>query len=50
MSGVTFEVLFILALLIANGVFAMSEIAVISARKARLQRMAEAGDENARAA
>lgn len=50
MSTVTFEVLFILLLLVANGVFAMFEIAVISARKSRLQRMAEAGDESARAA
>jgi putative hemolysin len=50
MPTVTFEVLFILLLLVANGVFAMSEIAVISARKSRLQRMAEAGDESARAA
>lgn len=37
-------------LLVANGVFAMSEIAVISARKSRLQQMGEAGDESARAA
>jgi putative hemolysin len=50
MSAVTFEVLFILLLLVANGVFAMSELAVISSRKARLQRMAEAGDARARAA
>src|SRR5215207_5242573 len=50
MSAITFEVLFILLLLAANGVFAMSELAVVSSRKARLQRMAEAGDERARAA
>jgi len=34
------EVLFVLVLVIANGVFAMSEIAVVSARKARLQQRA----------
>ncbi len=50
MSAITFEILFILLLLIANGVFAMSELAVVSSRKARLQRMAEAGDARARAA
>jgi putative hemolysin len=50
MSAITFEILFILLLLVANGVFAMSELAVVSSRKARLQRMAEAGDARARAA
>jgi putative hemolysin len=50
MSVITFEVLFILLLLVANGVFAMSELAVVSSRKARLQRMAAAGDARARAA
>lgn len=43
--------LFILILLtIANGVFAMSEAAVISARKAKLQQQANEGDSKARAA
>jgi putative hemolysin len=50
MSTITFEVLFILLLLVANGVFAMSELAIVSSRKARLQRMAAAGDARARAA
>jgi putative hemolysin len=50
MSAVVIEILFIVLLLVANGVFAMSEIAVISARKARLQRMAAGGDGRARAA
>ena len=44
------EVLIVLALLVLNGVFAMSEIAVVSARKARLQQRAEAGDPGARRA
>jgi putative hemolysin len=44
------EILIILLLLLVNGVFAMSEIAVVSARKSRLQRRAEAGDERARRA
>lgn len=43
-------IFFILALIVANGVFAMAEIAVVSARKARLQRRAEQGDARARVA
>ena len=44
------EILTILLLLVANGVFAMSEIAVVSARRARLQQRADAGDAGARRA
>lgn len=44
------ELFFLLLLIIANGVFAMSEIAVVSARKARLQQWAEAGDASAQTA
>jgi putative hemolysin len=44
------EILILLLLLLVNGVFAMSEIAVVSARKSRLQRRAEAGDTRARRA
>jgi putative hemolysin len=44
------EVLVILLLLAANGVFAMSELAVMSARKARLLHMAERGNRKAAAA
>lgn len=50
MSSVTTEILIILLLVIANGMFAMSEIAVVSARKARLQELAEDGDTKAQAA
>jgi putative hemolysin len=50
MSAVTTEILFILLLLAANGVFAMTEIALVSARKARLRRMAETGDLKAKEA
>jgi len=50
MNSIAFE-LFVLALLIlANGLFAMSEIAVVSARKTRLQQQAEEGDRRARVA
>jgi putative hemolysin len=47
---VTIEIVIILLLLAANGVFAMSELAVVSARKARLQQRARKGDERASAA
>lgn len=45
-----FEVALILALILANGVFAMSEIAIVSSRRARLDRMARKGSRGARAA
>ncbi|HYW10447.1 MAG TPA: hemolysin family protein [Longimicrobium sp.] len=48
--GIGAEVLVVFLLLVANGVFAMSEIAVVSSRKTRLQQRAEAGDHNARRA
>ena len=41
------QLLFILALIIANGVFAMAEIAIVSVRKVRLQQRAEDGDRRA---
>lgn len=45
-----FEVGIILVLLLANGLFAMAEISVVSARRARLRGWAEAGNARARAA
>lgn len=50
MTAVLLEVLFVFLLAIANGVLAMSEIAVVSARKVRLQQRAEHGDKGARIA
>ncbi len=50
MSIIAFEILLIILLVFANGIFAMSEMAVVSARKARLQQLANAGDAKARAA
>lgn len=50
MSGVGLDILLIVLLIAANGVFAMSEISVVSARKARLVQRAEEGDAGARAA
>jgi putative hemolysin len=38
------EILFLIALILLNGIFAMSEIALVTARRARLSRLAEDGD------
>lgn len=50
MSIIAFEVVLVVLLIVANGVFAMSELAVVSARKVRLQHQASEGNEAARAA
>jgi putative hemolysin len=47
MSG---EILVILLLMIANGLFSMSEMAIVSVRRARLQELVEQGDAKALAA
>jgi putative hemolysin len=44
------EIIILLALIFVNGLFVMSEIALVSARKARLEHQAEKGDERARKA
>src|SRR6476620_4606734 len=44
------EILILLGLIILNGLFVMSEIALVSARKPRLETMAEKGDMKAAAA
>lgn len=50
MTAMIFEVVFIVLLLLANGVFAMSELAIVSARKTRLRQMCDNGDSKACAA
>src|SRR5215204_940619 len=50
MSMSVVEVLVILALVVANGAFAMAELAVLSSQKGRLRRLAESGDRGARVA
>lgn len=45
-----FKIVLILALILLNGVFAMSEIAVLSSRTARLQQRVDRGDAGARRA
>ncbi len=44
------ELIVIVLLVLANGVFAMSEMAVVASRKVRLQQRADDGDERARRA
>lgn len=50
LSDLTTEFLIILALVIANGFFAGAEIAIVSARRNRLEREAEAGSRGAQQA
>lgn len=44
------EIFILLALIFVNGLFVMSEIALVSARKSRLENLSEKGDKNARKA
>ncbi|NJO40388.1 MAG: HlyC/CorC family transporter [Cyanobacteria bacterium CRU_2_1] len=50
MSAITFEILLIILLIVANGIFSGSEIAIVSARKVRLEQLAKRGNTKARAA
>jgi putative hemolysin len=50
MTTIAFEIVLILLLIVANGVFALAEIAIVSARRARLQQRANEGDAGARMA
>jgi putative hemolysin len=50
MLGVALQIALIVVLTLLNGLFAMSETALVSSRKARLRQRAEAGDKGARVA
>jgi putative hemolysin len=50
MSAMTTEIFIIVVLILINGLLAMSEISLVSARKARLQQLADEGDGGARTA
>jgi putative hemolysin len=50
MNAVSIEILLIVFLVALNGIFALSEMAVVAARKTRLKQMAATGDARARAA
>lgn len=50
MSEIATEIIIVLLLIIANGIFSGSEMAVISARKVRLEQLINQGNRNARVA
>src|SRR5918998_6292415 len=50
MSSVAIQITVIVLLILLNGLFAMSETALVSSRKARLRQRADEGDRGARAA
>lgn len=50
MGQIALEILLVFILLIVNGVFSMSELSVVSARKIRLKQQAEKGSKGARTA
>ncbi|HEY9650911.1 MAG TPA: hemolysin family protein [Coleofasciculaceae cyanobacterium] len=50
MSSLPLEIVFIVLLILLNGVFSMSEMAIVSARKVRLQQLANQGNIEARRA
>lgn len=50
MQSFTIDFSIILLLILANGLFVMSELAIVSARKVRLQQLANQGDRKARTA
>lgn len=50
MSGILTEVVIIAVLLILNGIFSMSELAIVAAKRVRLENQAERGNAGAKAA
>jgi len=50
MNSIALEAVIIFLLILANGIFALSEMAVVSARKARLQQRVKEGDKKAQVA
>jgi putative hemolysin len=50
MTGLSLEIILIIALLLANGLFAMAEMAVVASRKARLKNMVDEGSAGAKLA
>ena len=47
-SDLTLDFIIIVILIIANGIFSMTELAIVNAKKRRLEEMAESGNERAR--
>jgi putative hemolysin len=50
MNQVTTEIIIIFLLILANSIFSLSEMSIVSARKIRLQQQAQAGDKGAQTA
>src|SRR5215213_8801295 len=50
MNAPTTEILILILLILTNGLFSLSEMAIVSARKVRLQQRAEDGNKGARTA
>ncbi len=50
MGFLALEIIIVVVLIIANGIFAMSEMALVSSRKSRLQQLANEGSASAQAA
>jgi putative hemolysin len=50
MTSIDLELALLFVLLVVNGVFAMTEIAVVSSRENRLRDLADSGDAGAQAA
>ncbi|MDF2441793.1 MAG: magnesium and cobalt exporter, family [Abditibacteriota bacterium] len=50
MGSIATEAVLVLVLILANGVFALAEVAIVASRKARLQQSAQAGSSKARVA
>ena len=49
-SDLTLDFIIIVVLIIANGLFSMTELAIVNAKKRKLEEMAEAGNERAKKA
>ena len=49
-SDLTLDFIIIIVLIIANGLFSMTELAIVNAKKRNLEEMAEAGNERAKKA
>ncbi len=47
-SDLTLDFIIIIILIIANGLFSMTELAIVNAKKRKLEELAEAGNERAK--
>ena len=47
-SDLTLDFIIIVVLIIANGLFSMTELAIVNAKKRKLEELAEAGNERAK--